>query len=104
MLSHKTRHVRTCSLGTIRIFADCADLGSLRAVAQHPLVKGFTTNPSLMRRQFMAENPWPAEYDQRCEGLFGIDLRERGYSFGAWGSGEPWVRHLGRRDRSGWGY
>lgn len=61
----------------------------------------FTTNPSLMRTGFMHDNPWP-DYADQCEGRFGIDLRERGYSFGAWGSGEPWVRHIG--ERTGHGY
>jgi transaldolase len=34
----------------IKIFADGADLKGIRAAAAHPLVKGFTTNPSLMRQ------------------------------------------------------
>jgi transaldolase len=33
----------------IKIFADGADMNSLRAFAADPLIKGFTTNPSLMR-------------------------------------------------------
>jgi glycosyltransferase involved in cell wall biosynthesis len=61
----------------------------------------FTTNPSLMRRTFMADNPWPA-YERECEGRFGLDLIARGYSFGIWGNGEPWVEHIGVRD--GYGY
>jgi hypothetical protein len=61
----------------------------------------LTTNPSLMRRDFMATNPWPA-YESECEGRFGIDLVGRGYSFGVWGSGEPWCRHAG--ERNGFGY
>ena len=61
----------------------------------------FTTNPSLMRRAFMAENPWP-DYPEQCEGRFGIDLRELGYFFGLWGDGTPWVEHVGVR--SGFGY
>jgi hypothetical protein len=61
----------------------------------------LTTNPSLMRRDFMAENPWPA-YESECEGRFGIDLVARGYSFGVWGDGEPWCRHAG--ERNGFGY
>lgn len=65
----------------------------------------FTTNPSLMRRQFMVENPWP-DYADQCEGRFSIDLRERGYKFGIWGGREdpPAVTHIGRRDRHGFGY
>lgn len=56
-----------------------------------------TTNPCLMRQQFMAGNPWPAYTDQ-CEGRFGIDLLGRGYHFGVWGDGQPWVQHVGLRD------
>lgn len=61
----------------------------------------MTTNPSLMRRQFMADNPWP-EYPEECEGLFSIDLAARGYRFGVWGDGSPWCRHTGKR--TGFGY
>lgn len=61
----------------------------------------LTTNPSLMRRSFMQHNPWP-DHPAECEGRFGIDLVERGYSFGVWGHGEPWVRHIG--ERTGFGY
>ncbi|MBA3871937.1 MAG: transaldolase [Anaerolineae bacterium] len=34
----------------VKIFADGADLDGILRVAQNPLVKGFTTNPSLMRK------------------------------------------------------
>ena len=61
----------------------------------------LTTNPSLMRREFMATHPWPA-YPDQCEGRFGIDLAQAGFTFGVWGSGEPWVKHVGVR--SGFGY
>jgi transaldolase len=33
----------------IKIFADGADLNAMREAAANPLIKGFTTNPSLMR-------------------------------------------------------
>ncbi len=33
-----------------RIFADTADLASMLRLYRHPLVQGFTTNPSLMRK------------------------------------------------------
>jgi len=33
-----------------KIFADGADLKTIRALYENPLVKGFTTNPSLMRK------------------------------------------------------
>jgi transaldolase len=41
--------VRLTELG-IKIFADGADLESMIAMAANPLIKGFTTNPSLMRK------------------------------------------------------
>jgi len=34
----------------IKIYADGADLLAMRALADDPLIEGFTTNPSLMRR------------------------------------------------------
>jgi transaldolase len=43
----------------IKIFADGADLKSILALSQDPLVKGFTTNPSLMRKDGVTN------YDQR---------------------------------------
>ena len=33
-----------------KIFADGADLESMRALAREPYIKGFTTNPTLMRK------------------------------------------------------
>jgi transaldolase len=35
---------------TVKIFADGADLAGIRAMAAKPWVKGFTTNPTLMRK------------------------------------------------------
>jgi transaldolase len=34
----------------IKIFADGADLAGMKALAANPMVKGFTTNPTLMRK------------------------------------------------------
>lgn len=34
----------------VKIFADGADLKAIADLSQHPLVKGFTTNPTLMRK------------------------------------------------------
>ena len=34
----------------IKIFADGADLASIAKLAANPLIKGFTTNPTLMRK------------------------------------------------------
>jgi len=62
----------------------------------------FTTNPSLMRTEWMMWNKWPDDDEPACEGRFSIGLVERGFYFGVWGSGEPWVDHVGHRD--GFGY
>jgi transaldolase len=35
---------------SVRVFADGADIASIRKLADDPLVSGFTTNPTLMRR------------------------------------------------------
>ena len=34
----------------VKIFADGADLDDIRKLSQHPAIKGFTTNPTLMRK------------------------------------------------------
>ncbi|MCA3262818.1 MAG: transaldolase [Telmatospirillum sp.] len=34
----------------VRLFADGADLGGIRKLADNPLIAGFTTNPTLMRK------------------------------------------------------
>lgn len=39
----------------IKIFADGADLGGIRQLAANPLIKGFTTNPTLMRKAGVAD-------------------------------------------------
>jgi transaldolase len=39
----------------VKIFADGADLAGMLAMAKNPLVKGFTTNPSLMRKAGIAD-------------------------------------------------
>ena len=38
------------SMLQVKIFADGADRESILALAQNPLIKGFTTNPTLMRK------------------------------------------------------
>lgn len=35
---------------TIKIFADCAELESILRLYPNPMIKGFTTNPTLMRK------------------------------------------------------
>ncbi len=39
----------------IKIFADGADVATMSLLAQNPLVEGFTTNPTLMRRSGVAD-------------------------------------------------
>ena len=34
----------------VKIFADGADLDGIGSLYKNPLIKGFTTNPSLMRK------------------------------------------------------
>lgn len=36
---------------TVKIFADGADMNGIRALYANPLIKGFTTNPTLMRKE-----------------------------------------------------
>lgn len=61
----------------------------------------FTTNPSLMRRDFMAAHPFLAD-EPHCEGKHSIRLANEGFSFGTWGDGSVYVKHIGHR--SGFGY
>lgn len=67
----------------------------------------FSTNPSLMRRDFMQQHTFGDDrhrlpQDIRCEGLFGMALIEQGYRFAVMGEGEPWVEHVGWRDGTGY--
>lgn len=62
----------------------------------------LTTNPSLMRTAWMAGNQWPDDDEPYCEGRFGIEVLHRGFHFGVWGHGDPWVEHIGWR--TGFGY
>ena len=39
----------------VKIFADGADVGAMLALAENPLIKGFTTNPTLMRKAGVAD-------------------------------------------------
>jgi transaldolase len=39
----------------IKIFADGADLEGVRALAANPLIKGFTTNPTLMKKEGISD-------------------------------------------------
>jgi len=42
-------HGRPLTELSVKVFSDGADLDGIRAAAANPLVKGFTTNPTLMR-------------------------------------------------------
>src|SRR5438105_4056057 len=42
--------MRTLTDLRVKIFADGADKAEILALAQNPLIKGFTTNPTLMRK------------------------------------------------------
>lgn len=39
----------------IKLFADGADLSGIKEIAANPLIKGFTTNPTLMRKAGVAD-------------------------------------------------
>ena len=39
----------------VKIFADGADFGAIQALAKKPWIKGFTTNPTLMRKAGVAD-------------------------------------------------
>jgi transaldolase len=34
----------------VKLFADGADLAGMKEMAANPMIKGFTTNPTLMRK------------------------------------------------------
>ena len=40
---------------TVEIFADGADLGAIKALSAKPWIRGFTTNPTLMRKAGVAD-------------------------------------------------
>jgi transaldolase len=47
--------MQTVSDLRVKIFADGADLASIAKLAENPLIKGFTTNPTLMRKAGVTE-------------------------------------------------
>lgn len=63
----------------------------------------LSTNPFLATTLFMRNHPWP-DYTERCEGLFGFDLKNEGWEFGSWGGLDdgPQVEHIGVRDGMGY--
>lgn len=53
----------------------------------------WTANPSLFRRS-LVKNPWPG--GENTERRFGDALlRDKEAAFAYWGSGEPWITHIG---------
>ena len=40
---------------TVKVFADGADIAGIRELCEDPLIKGFTTNPTLMRKSGVAD-------------------------------------------------
>lgn len=48
-ISATDAHISWGSL-RVKVFADGADIGAIVALAGNPLIKGFTTNPTLMRK------------------------------------------------------
>ena len=79
----------------IKIFADGADLEHIMALAKNPQVRGFTTNPTLMRkagisnyeafaRQVLAAIPdRPVSFEVFADDLAG--MRQQGKIIAAWG-------------------
>ena len=64
----------------------------------------WTMNPALVRRS-VAERPWPSVASS--ERVFGdLLLRDHRVRFGLWGTGEPWIVHIGtiRAVAAGAGY
>ena len=80
---------------TVKIFADGADLEEIAALARNPLIKGFTTNPTLMRKQGISD------YESFGRALLKIvtdrpvsfevfaddpaEMAEQAYAIAAWG-------------------
>jgi hypothetical protein len=64
--------------------------------------RNFSLNPSLIRRDFIERNDWPA--GAGCEHVFSAQVVEADpeATFGLWGDGEPWVSHFGEHDGHGY--
>lgn len=83
-------------------------IGNHRARGDHFVDRGrwlehtayWTTTPNLTTRAFLAAHELPP--GPECEGKMGAELRAQAFTFGAWGNGEPWVEHTGRRTGKGY--
>ena len=58
----------------VKIFADCADKASIQELACNPLIRGFTTNPTLMRKVGVLD------YEDFCRDLIAT-IPDRPFSF-----------------------
>jgi transaldolase len=61
----------------VKIFADGADFDDILALYKNPLIRGFTTNPSLMRKAGIDD------YEEFARRLFHRDAKGAGYSIEA---------------------
>lgn len=79
----------------VRIFADGADLGGIIEMSRDPLIRGFTTNPTLMRkagvqdyREFahqvlQAVPDRPVSFEVFCDDF--VDMHEQALEIASWG-------------------
>lgn len=87
-----------------REFAEGGVIASLKTPVElrnhrpHPFLEHrdhFTANPSLIRKD-LALTPWPQ--GESSERRFGDSLLlDSTATFGYWGSGEPWIHHIGEK-------
>lgn len=80
----------------VKVFADGADLDSMLRLSRHPQIKGFTTNPSLLRkagisdyqafgRQVLARIPdLPVSFEVLSDNF--RDIEEEALQIASWGS------------------
>ena len=79
----------------VKIFADGADLDEIATLAKNPLIKGFTTNPTLMRKQGIADyesfgrallkivTDRPVSFEVFADDP--VEMAEQAYAIAAWG-------------------
>ncbi len=81
---------------TVKVFADGADLDSIRRLTADPLIKGWTTNPTLMRQAGIIDyEQFAREMLEVVDGLpdvvevfwddYSKKWRSRHSEIGAWG-------------------
>lgn len=107
---------------SIKVFADGADLEAIAKLSEQPLIKGFTTNPTLMRKAGVSDyrafahavlgvvSDKPVSFEVFADDFAG--MRDQALEIGRWGpnvnvkipvtntkgtSSEPLVRDLSRR-------